>query len=215
MSFSPTHEPTRERALALIEQKDTIQAQIEHHLSILRTNNSTMQSPLVDAEGFPRADIDVASVRTSRVRIIELRNDLDAVMEEISSALQGLIPPDTKTVPPADSSLNIPRTNGNVPEIAFALVNGVAPNSPAAAAGLLRGDLVTCFGSLTASSFGSTTSLQSLASLVSSHENQPIEIRVRRGDLNSNSSLVTLSLTPRSGWGGRGLLGCHIVPYSA
>lgn len=36
---------------------------------------STMHSPLVTLDGFPRNDIDVLAVRTARVRILELRND--------------------------------------------------------------------------------------------------------------------------------------------
>ena len=62
-SSSSTDSPNRERTLTLMAKKDSIEAQIEHHISILRANDSTMQSPLVDTGGFPRADIDVASVR--------------------------------------------------------------------------------------------------------------------------------------------------------
>ena len=63
MEPSSTDDLSKERTLALMTRKDSIEAQIEHHISILRANNSTMQSPLVDAEGFPRSDIDVAAVR--------------------------------------------------------------------------------------------------------------------------------------------------------
>jgi 26S proteasome non-ATPase regulatory subunit 9 len=37
----------------------------------------------------------------------------------------------------------------------------------------------------------------------------PLRLVVSRG---SEAQRVVLTLTPRSGWGGRGLLGCHILP---
>ena len=46
-----------------------------------------MQTPLLSSDGFPRSDIDVVEVRTTRVKIIKLKNDLRSVMEEISSRL--------------------------------------------------------------------------------------------------------------------------------
>ncbi len=70
----------------------------------------------------------------SRVRTIELRNDLSAIMEDISLALPELLPSNTRSHSTTAVSAAIPRTNGSVPDIAFALVDGVAPNSPAAQA---------------------------------------------------------------------------------
>lgn len=54
----------KDDAKALMNEKDRIEAQIEHNISILRMNESTMKSPLLDREGFPRADIDIVAVRT-------------------------------------------------------------------------------------------------------------------------------------------------------
>ena len=59
---------------------------------------------------------------------------MNAVMEDISLALQGLIPSDTRSNLPTAVSAIIPQTNGRVADIAFALVDGVAPDGPAAAA---------------------------------------------------------------------------------
>ena len=48
----------------------------------------------------------------------------------------------------------------------------------------------------------------SISSFFSSTDNQkPIQLGVLR-----DGASKTLSLTPRSGWGGRGLIGTHIVP---
>lgn len=128
MGFTlPSPMSTMEQARALIARKENIEAEIEAQISVLKANFSTLQSPLVDQDGFPRADIDIYAVRGARVRIIELRNDLDAVMNAIAGALEGIYDPslDTsvETNPPADSR---PKP--------FAKVNGVAPGSPAAEA---------------------------------------------------------------------------------
>jgi len=87
-------------------------------------------------------------------------------------------------------------------------VKDVAPQSPAAEAGLQREDLVLKFGPLDHRAFSS--SLQSLAGLVKANVNKHIVIKALR-----SGKVVYLTLTPRTGWGGQGMLGCHIVPYSS
>lgn len=66
-SDGPTETP-RQRALALMAQKDELEKQLKEQQDILVSNNSNMSTPLVDAEGFPRSDIDVYTVRYARVR---------------------------------------------------------------------------------------------------------------------------------------------------
>ncbi|KAJ7859427.1 hypothetical protein B0H13DRAFT_1640061 [Mycena leptocephala] len=89
----------------------------------------------------------------------------------------------------------------------FTKVDGVSPGSPAAEAGFQREDLVVKFNSLTQQSF-SSSSLTPLMDIVAAYENRSIPLKVLRSE-----QKVFLSLTPRA-WEGRGLLGCHIVPYS-
>jgi len=189
-------------------QKENLEAELDAQASILKANSSTLNSPLIDADGFPRADIDVWAVRHARVRIIELRNDLEALRNSIMLALQEVYDP--AAVAQAEASARETETDANTiadrPQ-PFAKVNGVAPGSPAAAAGLLREDLVISFGRLTKASFTSS-SLQPLAELVAAHENRQLPVVIQRQE-----ELLTLNFTPRGGWGGRGLLGCHIVPY--
>jgi Nas2 N_terminal domain len=116
-----------EQARALITRKENIEAEIEAQISVLKANSSTLQSPLLDQDGFPRADIDIFAVRGARVRIIELRNDLDAVTNAIGKALEGIYDPSLQvgreTTAPEDTH---PKP--------FAKLNGVAPGSPAAEA---------------------------------------------------------------------------------
>lgn len=122
----PDPDSPQEKARVLITQKESIEAEIETHLSILRANNSTLRSPLIDADGFPRADIDIYAVRQARVRVIELRNDLDAAMNAIQKALEVVFDPKHAA---ASSASEPPTTVATTP---FAKVDGVAPGSPAA-----------------------------------------------------------------------------------
>ncbi|KAG2010250.1 proteasome 26S subunit [Coprinopsis cinerea AmutBmut pab1-1] len=193
-------EPPAQRAKSLMKLKENIEAELEAHFSILQANGVTMETPLVDTEGFPRADIDIWAVRPARVRIIELRNDFKAVMEEMSKVLEFIYDPSNQTTQD--------EAEAGEEEQPYAKVDGVAPSSPASAAGLLREDLIVKFGGLTKRSF-TTGSLQPLVQHVAANENRPISIEVLR-----SGEKKTLSLVPRKGWGGRGLIGCHIVPYS-
>jgi len=153
-----TMQQQRAATLRLMNEKDRIEAQIEHQLSVLRMNDSTMQSPLVDSEGFPRADIDIVSIRTvnvslfahlaltflslscisflgqARVRVIELRNDLKAIMDQIALALQGIYPPEPEKSPTAVDAASMGLPSGTSDDTPFAIVDGVAPGSPAAQA---------------------------------------------------------------------------------
>ncbi|KAN0087627.1 26S proteasome non-ATPase regulatory subunit 9 [Tylopilus felleus] len=161
-----------------------------------------MTTPLVDSEGFPRADLDVYAIRSARARIIQLRNDLKYTMDEIEKALQkvydpSFAPPTPPPAPPAPPNSTVTEERLSP----FAKVDGVAPGSPAVQAGLRREDLIIKFGDLTAASF-SASSLQPLAELVGRNENRELRVQVLR-----DGQELSLQFTPRSGWGGRGLLG--------
>ena len=136
-TLPPPDSPT-ERARVLVARKDALEAEIEAQASILKANNTDMRQPLVDHEGFPRDDLDVWAVRHARVRIIELRNDLTALMDEIAKALETVYP--RSPPPPASAEKG---GEGGAPSafgeeatstelLPFARVNGVAPGSPAA-----------------------------------------------------------------------------------
>ncbi|GAA5992309.1 hypothetical protein JCM10908_000417 [Rhodotorula pacifica] len=192
--------------MRLTEARKGVEAQLDAYFDVLKSNNCTMDTPLVDPEGFPRADIDVAGVRTARVQIIRLRNDLKAVMREMEQVvLRGL--------PRGEGESGDVRMNGSEggdagvaegDERPFARVDAVAPNSPANQAGLQREDLLLSIGSVSSENHDN---LRAVAALVGRSEGVALPIAVLR-----ESSRVELVLTPRSGWGGRGLLGCHIVP---
>ncbi|KAG8763104.1 putative 26S proteasome regulatory subunit [Ceratobasidium sp. 428] len=212
-SSSTTRTPAQERAFSLMAERDLVDEQLQAHISTLTSHGVNMSTRLVDGQGFPRADLDLVAIRTARVRVIELRNDRTRLTNEIAQALS-----DVHSSPLSQPASEV-KTNGingtlepspagtpgvsEVPRllIPFAKVDGVAPGSPAQQSGLQREDLILSFGDLTARSF-SGSSLQPLAQLVASHENRPLNVKIKR-----NGSEMSLSFTPRSGWGGRGMLG--------
>ncbi|TCD70904.1 putative 26S proteasome regulatory subunit [Steccherinum ochraceum] len=191
---------------ALSARKTAIEAEIEAQHEILKANNANFSTPLVDAEGFPRADLDVWAVRTARVRIIELRNDYKAILDDISKELQTVYARQDEEGRAEETQSEAQSESTEDP---FAKVDGVAPGSPASVAGLQREDLIVAFGHLTKSSF-SASSLQPLATLVSTREDREINIKILR-----SNELKSLVLIPKKGPTGRVTLGCHIVPYAA
>ncbi|KAF7298944.1 Nas2-N domain-containing protein [Mycena indigotica] len=190
-----------EIARALMQRKDEIDSHLQFHATQLADEGVTMDSPLVDAEGFPRPDVDIYRVRNSRKSIIELRNDRNLVMEQLANVLQLVYDPSVTQPNPPVTGIVV--RHGKP----FAKVDGVSPGSPAAEAGLLREDLIFQFDNLTQSSFR-TSSLRALVDVVNDNENKSILLRVLR-----QGEGMTLTLVPKR-WSGRGLLGCHIVPYS-
>lgn len=101
----------------------------------------------------------------------------------------------------------------------FARVDAVASRSPAQEAGLVEEDLIITFGPLHAKN---NDHLRAIAGMVPDVAEQggSIEISLlRRKTGNADPPAghewtnVTLRLKPHP-WEGRGLLGCHIVPYS-
>lgn len=209
----PSPDSPRERARTLIAHKDAIEAEIRAQADILKSNSCDMTTPLVDREGFPRADLDIYAVRRARARIIRLRNDLRDVTDEIGKVLEQIYDPSVATVSSTTSASaeasSLPSSTDEEKLSPFARVDGVAPDSPAAESGLRREDLILKFGHLTRSSFTVAASLQPLAELVSVSENRELGVQVLREE-----EILNLNFIPRKGWGGRGMLGCHIVPYN-
>lgn len=182
-----------------------------------------MNTGLTTFDGFPRADIDVAQIRTTRARIVRLKNDHKALMAKVEEAVhehfaQGKSPeslPTTSSSASAagassaaaastsQSSTQAPASASAI-EPPFAGVNSVVDGSPADTAGMKAGDKVTRFGYV---DWTNHERLSKVAQVVQSNENHVILVKVLR-----DAQMVRLELTPRRDWGGRGLLGCHLVP---
>ncbi|KAI8140573.1 26S proteasome non-ATPase regulatory subunit 9 [Fennellomyces sp. T-0311] len=194
-------------AQALVAKKDDIEAQLRELEEGLQLQGVGMDQPLIDRSGFPRSDVDVAAARTSRNLVHRLRNDHKDVMKEIEQALHK-VHQASRTTDQATAAITQPTPPATVqqplvPAAPFALVNAVAPDSPADASGLRRNDKVVKFGHVHAENHDR---LQALNRLVGQSENKAIKVVVSR----DNTSLE-LTLIPRE-WSGRGTLGCHIVP---
>ncbi|KAF3205840.1 putative 26S proteasome regulatory subunit [Orbilia oligospora] len=206
---------SRDRILALMKRKDALEAEISALSAVLDTHGANMQTPLTTFDGYPRDDIDVAQIRTTRARIIPLVNDVKALMIEIEKALHAHHAEPTGTSTSADSSstsaappITAPQTETPVIEAVFAVVDQVSPSSPAEQAGVQVGDKVKRFGSVGALNH---EKLAKVAAEVQQNENRTISVLVCRA-IGDGEQDLELQLTPRRDWGGRGMLGCHLLP---
>ncbi len=199
----------------LIERKDNLEAELKALGAVLDSHGVDMHTSLIDRDGFPRSDIDVAQVRTTRARIVNLRNDWKELMDRIEKGLHAhhanLQASDAFKQPESSSQRQdapAAQTLPTAPETPFAKVNSVEPGSPANEAGLKAGDQIRRFGAAT---WSNHERLRKLGEVVQQNQGRPIPVKVLRASGGSSQELE-LRLTPRQGWGGRGSLGCHIVP---
>lgn len=177
-----------------------------------------IKAPLVDAEGFPRGDIDLFEVRRKRQRLACIRTDHSELMKRVEKLLHNLhseqsasaSPPAPHPTADAHSSTDhraaVP-ANGAVSHDVmspFAVVNEVAVGSPAWNGGLRQGDLVVRFGDARADNH---RQLAAIADIVRAKQGTGIDVAVVR-----NQESMSMQVTPGP-WSGRGLLGCHILPY--
>ncbi|KAI5866618.1 hypothetical protein GGS23DRAFT_279659 [Durotheca rogersii] len=197
-------------------KKESLEAELKALGGVLDSHGVNMATPLITPDGFPRADIDVAQIRTTRARIIHLKNDYKDIMNTIEKHLHEHFASiqDTEEAAPASTSTgraenllgdSIPATL----EEPFAKVNSVAAGSPAEVAGLKPGDEIQNFGYVNKANHDD---LKKVAECVQGNENETILVKVSRRVESSRRQELQLNLVPRRSWGGRGLLGCHIIP---
>lgn len=140
-----------------------------------KQHNVNMNTALTTFDGYPRADIDVAQIRTTRARIVRLKNDHKALMAKLDVVVQEAFAKGAQQ----SSSAAVPSTSEAQPtrslatpvptmEAPFAKVNTVVPNSPAESAGLKAGDRITKFGS---ANFTNHERLAKVAQVVQQSEN--------------------------------------------
>lgn len=198
----------------LVNRKDNLEAELKALGAVLDSHGVTMQSTLTTFDGFPRADIDVAQVRVTRARIIHLRNDWKELMDKIEKALHqhhaNVQAEEAKkpTTVNQDSESTMSSGPPPAPEAPFAKVNSVETGSPANEAGLKAGDLIRRFGTAI---WSNHERLRKVGEVVQQSTGRPILVKVSR-QTGSQTQELDLRLTPRQGWGGRGSLGCHILP---
>lgn len=168
-----------------------------------------IKDPLVDAEGFPRADIDIYAVKGKRKRLAEINYDHKLIMKQIEELLPRLYASAPPPLPSIETKKQTPQTTVSDPITstkhvkAIAEIDEVSDNSPAFEGGLRVKDRIVKFGPVTSLTSGA---LQAIAKTVGDNVNKPIPITVLRGE-----DIVDIEITPKA-WGGRGLLGCHLMP---
>lgn len=86
--------PSRAAVKQLADERDAVERELAATVDALTApGGGGLSGPLVDAEGFPRADIDVALVRTRRNRVATLRNDVEALSATLHQRLQEVLAP--------------------------------------------------------------------------------------------------------------------------
>ncbi|KAL4729997.1 putative 26S proteasome regulatory subunit [Fusarium chlamydosporum] len=198
----------------LQRKKDDIEAELKALGGVLDSHGVDMNTTLLTSDGFPRADIDVAQIRTTRARIIRLRNDYTTLMTRIEKYLHEHFASldENDAVPVAGSSSSQPVLPDSLSaplDPPFAKVNTIAAGSPADTAGLKAGDEIRNFGYVNRANHDN---LRKVAECVQGNEGSNVFIRVSRADGVAERQELRLTLTPRKDWGGRGMLGCHILP---
>mmetsp|Transcript_15665 Transcript_15665/g.25989 ORF Transcript_15665/g.25989 Transcript_15665/m.25989 type:complete len:204 (+) Transcript_15665:129-740(+) len=187
----------------LVRRREEIEEEIETLTESLRSGPG-LSGNLIDKDGFPRSDLDIPSVRSSRNRLACLHTDHKQITKQIEQDLlklhaQTRSSGTTSSQPAVISKPSLPP---------FALIDEVSSDSPATAAGLCVGDAIVSFGPLTRKSIieSGSNPLQVVARVVGDFVGKAMPVSVER-----NGAIVNLELTPKQ-WSGRGLLGCHIVP---
>ncbi|KAM5482470.1 putative 26S proteasome regulatory subunit [Microsporum audouinii] len=204
----------------LFDDKEKLEAELKTLSDVLGSHGVDMNTSLLTEDWFPRADLDIAQIRTTRARIIRLRNDYKAVMLKVEEGIAAYFASVKDTEGNTSAPLSIrPSANRDVEgasgtqvetlEMPFAKVNSVTEGSPAAKAGLKAGDKVCNFGNIT---WANHENLTKIAAVVTNNIELPILVKVTRSSSDGESTQLTLRLTPSNDWGGRGLLGCHLVP---
>ncbi|KAI9370865.1 hypothetical protein BJX61DRAFT_65159 [Aspergillus egyptiacus] len=205
----------------LMKHKERIEEELSALSSVLTSHGVNMNTSLTTFDGFPRDDIDVAQIRTIRAQIIRLRYDHKEVMAQIEKGIHthfaGLQRTSDST--PITSATNTSTSRASEPGMSaagthllppFAKVNSVVPGSPADQAGLQAGDTVRSFGNI---NWMNHERLSKVAEVVQQNEGRTIIVKIsRQPEPSGSATQFDLQLVPRRDWGGRGLLGCHLLP---
>lgn len=135
--------PTKTAAYEELEKK---KLEIENQLSelekvLIQEGNVGLTGALVDAEGYPRADIDLYKVRLARQQINCLRNDYKQVLNLIEIELAKIYSAASTTI--KNDSSNATNSLKGRP---FCLITQVDTGSPASEAGLQLQDEIVQFG---------------------------------------------------------------------
>jgi 26S proteasome non-ATPase regulatory subunit 9 len=203
---------SKENVERLYKQREELEAEMASISQRLNGPNMPgLKGALVDNEGFPigGGDLDLYSVRADRQRYNSLKNDHLKLTNMIEREVQALLSSssnnrggggadtDTTTVNTKENieqkavESTIPTTNRK----AFAVVDILAPGSPADTDGLMLHDRVL--------DFGGAFSISDAAALIQNNVGKSHRVVVNRAGMDA-----IVNITPRT-WSGNGLLGAH------
>eukprot|EP00760_Papus_ankaliazontas_P015000 PhM_4_TR16227/c0_g1_i1/m.46223/K06693/PSMD9; 26S proteasome non-ATPase regulatory subunit 9 len=190
----------------LMKKREEFEAELLMQMEYLDSTPAGQHGPLIDKEGFPRADCDVYGITVGRNRVATLRMDLQLIMDRIETSLHSLHALEKTPGRPREkkdeAAAQTPQPQQT--HVPLCTVNSVAEGSPAMTAGLQAGDVVVSWGHDIAG--GGVDPLQHISTVTSSSVGRGITVRVLR-----NAAVVELTVVPRT-WSGRGVLGCHLLP---
>ena len=210
----------KEKVERLYKQREELEAEMASISQRLNGPNMPgLKGSLVDNEGFPigGGDVDLYSVRADRQRYNSLKNDhlqlTNAIEKEVQQLLSSSASPsavgggggggtDTivKTQTENNEKVKIP-TESTTPKTtstnrkAFAVVDILAPGSPADLDGLMVHDRIL--------DFGGAFSIADAALLIQDNLGKSHRVLVNRAGVDE-----ILNIAPRT-WNGNGLLGAH------
>uniref|UniRef100_A0A0E0ESA9 PDZ domain-containing protein n=1 Tax=Oryza meridionalis TaxID=40149 RepID=A0A0E0ESA9_9ORYZ len=199
--------------VGLMDRRAAVEAEMDAIIAALSVPGGPgITGGLVDAEGFPRSDIDIPAVLAQRRKLAELRNDHKDITNKIEKNLEVLhstklsrnepsIPASSGTPASLHSGLsqNDPMEEDAVTRLPFAIIDELTDGSPAAVDGLQLWDEIVKFGNVEA---GDRLQERLVSEALSNEDCQVSLVIIRQG------SSMNLTVTPRK-WHGRGLLGCH------
>eukprot|EP00871_Galdieria_phlegrea_P005740 jgi/Galph1/653/GphlegSOOS_G5330.1 len=236
----------RQRARGLIRDREAIEDEINSITSLLtRPGGPGLHGNLIDAEGFPRSDIDIFVVRSQRQRLAQLYNDHKKITDELEQLLFSVrrgsrFTPSMRVKDslgkilgrdraPATSFSNNNnahrRSQGDesntftIPLASlgrpFAVVDSVVASSPADVAGFKNGDSILAFGNLSTETSGSE--LDAFRSLAGTVRDYAyVSIPVAAQRVDMEGLRNVVYLNiTPMPWDGPGLLGCRILQFSS
>lgn len=236
-----TRDPTaRTRALVLMKEREGMEAEMNVLIETLTAPGAPgLSGNLVDAEGYPRADINIHTIRTQRHRLACLKTDHKVATDQIEKLLhEALAPPSAEETVEASASGSASNGASGLPTAAVAVADAPGANASGAAGVPSSSALPSApprppfalVDEVAAESpaakaglvvgdaivaFGAI-SLSSMGTVASAMSALPGCLREHENQplevgINRDNSFVDLKLTPCK-WSGQGLLGCHVIP---
>ncbi|GME75755.1 unnamed protein product [Ambrosiozyma monospora] len=239
-NFNPTYTLPTSTTNATLTELEQLKQEIITHLTNLTSKlppNVTMETPLLDANGYPRSDFDVLLVRCVRAEIIKARNDLIGVDDLIEKLVQEKFQTLNKKTNDVGASVGVGRTDKETTKLdvenavkklqiddddseidtkglkPIVSIHAVQKSSPAAQAGFKENDLILSLTSkadaLNVTNFkGDLKKLKKLI-LETVESDDGVEVIVQRNEGDAEGKkVVKLVLNPKK-WDGAGVVGCR------